>query len=72
MLTLLELKETVDKHEIDLYKGKDANNPSITLRLDRLEGSMTRMESRDARIVAFLLAILLAVLVDIFKTKLGL
>lgn len=46
----------------DMYIGRDADNPPVTLRLDRLEGWMQRVRENSSRGFWLLVATFLTVL----------
>lgn len=55
-----ELKFKVDKLFTDVYVGKDADNPPLTMRLDRLERTYNR-------IMGISTAVLIAVLAELVR-----
>ena len=66
MPTLQEHAKRLDALETDMWFGKDADNPSVVTRLDRLEISYKRMDKLSWLVIAAIAA----AVVDIIQTHL--
>ena len=65
-----DFKKEHDEMYVDLYKGKDQENPSVTTRLALLEEYMNNAKKRDARLFWLGFTTLAAVIVDALKSAL--
>lgn len=41
--------KSVNRHRVDIYEGRDAQNPPITMRLSALETRVNALELKDTR-----------------------
>lgn len=62
-----DFKKEHDDMYVDLYKGKDQDNPSVTTRLFLLEEFMRNTKLRDQKLFWLGVATLLAIIVDLVK-----
>ena len=62
---LSDLKKDVDKHDEDLYKGKDKDNPSLTTRMSLQEEKVEKLEKAINKTFWTSIATLLAIIADL-------
>lgn len=62
---LSELRKITTRLENDMYYGNGKNNPSLTVRMDRLETYFEKISKNMSKIVWLVLAAAITVIVDI-------
>jgi hypothetical protein len=67
-----ELAKAVNEMWIDLYKGKDKQNPSVTARLVILEEAVERFAKNSSKLVWIGVAILGTLVVNLLTGHIGL
>lgn len=60
-----ELEERVRALEVDMWKGRDKENPSMTLRMQRVEDAQDRISGNLSKLVWLMVTVLGSVLGDV-------